>query len=108
MSSPWLMAPLGHSGSHAPQLMHSSVMMVAIGPSPRAHAGGHGRVIQRVPVRSQGAPGGVPGTLSDYTHGETVRPPGPLLPQGQGPGPASALRVQDRGDRAPPSAPRPG
>ncbi len=25
----WLMAWLGHSGSHAPQLMHSSVMMVA-------------------------------------------------------------------------------
>src|SRR5438132_7462470 len=30
MSSPWLVAWLGHSGSHAPQLMHSSVMMVAI------------------------------------------------------------------------------
>ncbi len=29
MSSPWLMAWLGHSGSQAPQLMHSSVMMVA-------------------------------------------------------------------------------
>src|SRR3990172_901566 len=31
MSSPWPMAPLGHSGSHAPQLMHSSVIVVAIG-----------------------------------------------------------------------------
>src|SRR5512143_379950 len=30
MSSPWLMAPLGHSGSQAPQLMHSSVIVVAI------------------------------------------------------------------------------
>src|SRR5438105_4522496 len=30
MSSPWLIAWLGHSGSHAPQLMHSSVMMVAM------------------------------------------------------------------------------
>src|SRR5437868_1413586 len=30
MSSPWLMAWLGHSGSQAPQLMHSSVMMVAM------------------------------------------------------------------------------
>jgi hypothetical protein len=30
MSSPWLMAPLGHSGSQAPQLMHSSVMVVAM------------------------------------------------------------------------------
>src|SRR6266496_1307102 len=31
MSSPWLMAPFGHSGSQAPQLMHSSVIVVAIG-----------------------------------------------------------------------------
>src|SRR5512136_2991839 len=30
MSSPWVMAPFGHSGSHAPQLMHSSVMTVAM------------------------------------------------------------------------------
>src|SRR5512142_453149 len=30
MSSPCEMAPFGHSGSHAPQLMHSSVMKVAI------------------------------------------------------------------------------
>src|SRR5437899_9001490 len=29
MSSPCLMASFGHSGSQAPQLMHSSVMMVA-------------------------------------------------------------------------------
>src|SRR2546425_1904518 len=29
MSSPCAMASLGHSGSQAPQLMHSSVMMVA-------------------------------------------------------------------------------
>src|SRR2546421_2174536 len=28
MSSPWLIAWFGHSGSHAPQLMHSTVMMV--------------------------------------------------------------------------------
>src|SRR5256885_14386924 len=30
MSSPWLMAPFGHSGSQAPQLMHSSVIIVAM------------------------------------------------------------------------------
>src|SRR5512143_3838442 len=30
MSSPCEMAPFGHSGSQAPQLMHSSVMKVAI------------------------------------------------------------------------------
>src|SRR2546423_12492945 len=28
MSSPWLIAWFGHSGSHAPQLMHSTVIMV--------------------------------------------------------------------------------
>ncbi len=31
MSSPCVMAWLGHSGSQAPQLMHSSVIIVAIG-----------------------------------------------------------------------------
>jgi hypothetical protein len=30
MSSPSEMASFGHSGSHAPQLMHSSVVIVAI------------------------------------------------------------------------------
>src|SRR5512147_3247559 len=30
MGSAWLMALFGHSGSHAPQLMQSSVMVVAI------------------------------------------------------------------------------
>jgi hypothetical protein len=30
MSSPSLIASFGHSGSQAPQLMHSSVMYVAI------------------------------------------------------------------------------
>src|SRR4051812_33672583 len=30
MSSPWLMAWFGHSGSQAPQLMHSSVIVVAM------------------------------------------------------------------------------
>src|SRR3972149_11691708 len=33
MSSPSLMASFGHSGSQAPQLMHSSVIVVAIGRS---------------------------------------------------------------------------
>src|SRR5947207_5806264 len=28
ISSPWLIAWLGHSGSHAPQLMHSTVIIV--------------------------------------------------------------------------------
>src|SRR5438445_1932731 len=28
MSSPWLIAWFGHSGSHAPQLMHSTVIIV--------------------------------------------------------------------------------
>ena len=28
--SPWLIALFGHSGSHAPQLMHSLVIIVAI------------------------------------------------------------------------------
>jgi hypothetical protein len=36
MSSPWLMAWFGHSGSQAPQLMHSSVMMVATSSPVRA------------------------------------------------------------------------
>jgi hypothetical protein len=30
MSSPSEIASFGHSGSHAPQLMHSSVMVVAM------------------------------------------------------------------------------
>jgi hypothetical protein len=34
MGSPWLIALLGHSGSHAPQLMHSLVIIVAIEETP--------------------------------------------------------------------------
>src|SRR3954447_20698252 len=42
MSSPWLMAWFGHSGSQAPQLMHSSVIIVATDVLRSGHAFYHG------------------------------------------------------------------
>ena len=40
VSSPSLMASLGHSGSQTPQLMHSSVIIVAMLWAPSLGAGG--------------------------------------------------------------------
>src|SRR5512142_2879681 len=59
MSSPLMMAPLGHSASHAPQLMHSSVIVVAIGDRLLGPCGwSRAEAVGRYPTwgdRSQGA-----------------------------------------------------
>src|SRR5512133_2368192 len=57
MSSPCEMAPFGHSGSQAPQLMHSSVMKVAIRlSSNQRNAGQH--TTSNAPARGTGGASG--------------------------------------------------
>src|SRR5690606_10882285 len=76
ISSPWEIAPFGHSGSQAPQLMHSSVIIVAIEthsfvgsghlPVPRPAAGGRG--VSSVVVRRlcRGLGSEIVGRLQDF------------------------------------------
>src|SRR5512137_351864 len=113
MSSPWVIAPFGHSGSHAPQLMQSSVMMVAIGlVSPGDFPNRSGD--EGYPTGSgtrQGA-GGRRMRYGEWTilvrNGKALRPEGPLLPEGQGAGIPRPLGLQDRGDPSQAEPPREG